>query len=392
MIIVITPFIEDKARCRLVNLRRDKANTKVNLAEPWWYANDHFEVLCLMYGGKADKRPDIFDLQDLDSIERALDDLYRDFELVHIPGDLHLNVDAIHDIVRNRCFLSYRPISENHLSQPFIRADNAYYQIPISVVDARGPGSIPTDAPLIRFEPRNGIEEINDCLSRLGNPGRRDDDQISVMPIGAWCGAAEALKSLGLRKEAYPFDYIRTDLGLITELLATEPLSAARVSELLFEEGPNARAEFVHHQKDNAATRETFVNRTLRFVDRIRNSDRPMLFVRVTHSNPDLSTEIRQSREWLDVVDRLSPGERNRLVLIANFHDLATGKFATFDGGRIMLWNAMGAFGWRVPNNWHVINNFAKIISHELEYFEKGSAVNCAGGFEQIITHSERQP
>jgi len=391
MIIVITPFIEDKARCRLVNLRKDGANAKVNLAEPWWYANDHFDVLCLMYGGRADKRPDIFDLHDLDSIERALDDYYCDFELVHIPADLYLNVDAIQDIVRNRRFLSYQPLSENHLSQPFIRADNAYYQIPVSVVDACDPEFFPKEVPVIWFEAGNRTQEINDWLSRLRNPGKPANDQVSVIPIGAWCGAAEALKSLGLRKEAYPFDYIRTDLGLITDLLDAEPLSAARVSELLFEEGPNARAEFVHHQKDDAATRDTFVNRTLRFVDRIRNSDRPMLFVRVTHSNPDLATEIRQCREWLAVVDRHSPGRRNRLVLIANFHDLVTGKFATFDGGRIILWNAMGAFGWRVPNNWHVITNFAKIISHELHYFDQSSAVNCAVRFDHIAAQFERQ-
>ena len=88
------------------------------------------------------------------------------------------------------------------------------------------------------------------------------------------------------------------------------------------------------------------------------------------------------------MVDKSHPDKRNKLLLIANFHDEPTGKAAALNDGRIMVWNAMGAFGWQVPNNWHVITNFAKIIAHELHYFDQGSPINYTSGIIPIVAQT----
>ncbi|MDA9982000.1 papain-like cysteine peptidase [Gammaproteobacteria bacterium] len=375
-IIVITPFVKNKADYRLYNLEKNKKNDKVNLAEPYWYSNTHFNVLCLMYGGKAQKRPDILDLEDLGSILEYIDDHYHYNQLVHVPYDIHLNIGALYDIIKNRLFLVYRQIFDNFLDKPFIKYKDNYYQIPVSVVDANSPERFQQTDSLILFDADNQIHDINKFLSRFKPSNNVTSDQVLPMPVGGWCGVAEALKAMGLRDEAYPFDYVRTDLSLIVDLLEIDGSSRGQVSELLFGGRPNEKIEFVHHKSGDDSTKDRFIARTVRFLDRIRTSERPILFVRATPENPDLDTEIRQSRELLATVGKKYHRKGDKLLLIANFHEVSTGKMMILDDGQVRIWNAMGVCGWKVPNNWHVVTNFIKIIAHELRYFDQGTEVN----------------
>ena len=66
----------------------------------------------------------------------------------------------------------------------------------------------------------------------------------------------------------------------------------------------------------------------------------------------------------------------DKLLLIANYHEVPTGKMTNLDDGQVIIWNAMGVCGWKVPNNWHLVTNFVKIIAHELHHFEHNSEVN----------------
>ncbi|MCP4397974.1 MAG: hypothetical protein GY801_11850 [bacterium] len=376
MIIVITPFIDNKASYRLYNLQKNQKNDKVNLAEPYWYTNTHYDVLCFMYGSKAEKRPDILDVDDLHSILEYLDDHYHYTELVHVPYDIHLKVDAIYNIITKGLFLNYHQLTEKYLEKPFIKYKHNYYQIPVSFVDADDSVYTQTTDPLIQFKEDNLTQEINTYLSHLKFPQEKVTDRILAMPIGGWCGVAEALKFLGLREEAYPFDYIRSDLTLIVNLLEVDSLSRKHISEILFSKYPDAKIEFVHHNVENDSTRETFITRTVRFIERIKDSKRPILFIRAANSALDLYTEIQQSRRLLRVVETHFHRKGDKLLLIANYQEIPTGKMTKLHDGQIIIWNAMGVNAWRVPNNWHLVTNLIKIIAHELHYFHHNSEIN----------------
>lgn len=366
MFIVLTPFIENKADYRLTDLERNRANDRKNLAEPYWYSDLNPRMVGFMYGGRAENRPDILDIVNLDSLLEYFDENYRFDTLVHIPRDIYLDVDEIEQVISNKLFEDFPLLSDNQLEEPFIRQKNRFYKIPVELIDANNQKSRLIRAPAIQFEDDNQCQEINNFLSNRPQSKAELGGEFLPIAIGGWCGVAEALKCLGLRGEAYPFDYIKSDFRPIVDLLDLDKPSREQIESILFGEHPENQMEFVHHKTENDAVRETLVARTHRFIERVSESEQPVWFIRAARNDIALIREIQQARRLLDISEQKFNRKTDKLLLIANYTDLPTGRMSYVMGGQIVIWNAMGTNGWKVPNNWHLATNLVKIIKHEL--------------------------
>ena len=178
------------------------------------------------------------------------------------------------------------------------------------------------------------------------NPGVMHTGQgqpFEPVSLGGWCGPAEALRMLKVRKKALPFDYIHSSLEGVNKIFDGE--------ESAFYPWPGFNRSrytvFPHHDLGLDETVEIFQQRFSRLW-RLLKSEKPIIFIR-TVVNPDHRIELEQIKLFVKILKQKHQRFDDRIVLI--FHDQKVGTVQLQPIEKnIMAWSAQGKVGWAVPN------------------------------------------
>lgn len=176
------------------------------------------------------------------------------------------------------------------------------------------------------------------------------------LSLGGWCGPAEALRTLGLRTEAYPFDYMHASLHSINYIVR---------GHYKFFFNPNFNI-FPHHKLHNPKVKDDLYRRLNRFTDTLKNEKKPILFIRAI-INIDYNMEIRLVQEFIDLIKRKYPLRKNdKVLMILHSQKIGTLKIKMIQDD-IMLSCAEGLVGWNVPNRVNLERNYRKLIDFALD-------------------------
>lgn len=176
------------------------------------------------------------------------------------------------------------------------------------------------------------------------------------LSLGGWCGPAEALRTLGIRNEAYPFDYMHASLRSINYIVR---------GHYKYFFNPNLNI-FPHHKLHNPKVKEDLYRRLYRFTDTLKNEKKPILFIRAI-INIDYNIEIRLVQEFIDLIKRKYPLRKNdKVLMILHSQKIGTLKIKMIQDD-IMLSCAEGLVGWNVPNRANLERNYRKLIDFALD-------------------------
>jgi|Transcript_55067 hypothetical protein len=145
-------------------------------------------------------------------------------------------------------------------------------------------------------------------------------ENSEFISVGCYCGVALTLESMGLRKAAYPFDWVRAPIEGILECLETEFedfLSFERIQpgqggqKFFFD--TSWGGSFWHHDIEDEGARETFARRIDRFLGIDRQDDsNSRFFIHVANSVEELSS----TPALLSALQELTPATPVFLLVI----------------------------------------------------------------------------
>lgn len=138
--------------------------------------------------------------------------------------------------------------------------------------------------------------EIDDLLKRS-----------EFVSLGGFCGVAQALGSLGLRKSAGPFDWLRSPADGVLQCLQTDFCEFLSCKGAHVEGGHQVfetswGGSFWHHDISAESTKDAFLRRIERyFRGEQATSSAPRFFIRVANS----SEELRLSAQLLETLQKV---------------------------------------------------------------------------------------
>merc|ERR1712187_226247 len=108
------------------------------------------------------------------------------------------------------------------------------------------------------------------------------------MSLGGWCGVSLTLEKMGLRRAAYPFDYVRAPLDGVLRCLETDfedflsfTESKVQTRGPKFYYGASWGGSFYHHDIESEDTQKMFSRRIQRFLGKRGDQNRPSrVFIR----------------------------------------------------------------------------------------------------------------
>jgi hypothetical protein len=229
--------------------------------------------------------------------------------------------------------------------------------------------------------------------------------------LGSWCGVALTLEKMGLRKAAYPFDYVRSPQDGVIQCLENDFENFLSFTEFSvqrngkkFYYGASWGGSFYHHDIESECTQKMFSRRIERFLG-VANEKKPSsrVFIRAANTPQDvqdaekLLVALEQKFQGVPVylltlVDmqknarlfRLQNAHPNMLFyhvrkdlwtqgsrdLLAQRHRCADA-YAPGIGAALRFW----AQGLRAPMQATVVSG-VKVLCALTEYFDAGSTHN----------------
>eukprot|EP00930_Biecheleria_cincta_P007644 TRINITY_DN10888_c0_g1_i2.p1 TRINITY_DN10888_c0_g1~~TRINITY_DN10888_c0_g1_i2.p1 ORF type:complete len:624 (-),score=100.01 TRINITY_DN10888_c0_g1_i2:251-2122(-) len=151
-------------------------------------------------------------------------------------------------------------------------------------------------------------------------------DKVEFISLGTFCAISTTLQSLGVRKGAYPFDWVRSPLSGVVHLLNSQfedflTYTSSR-KEANYHVFCNTRwgGSFWHHDPEAEGTCEEFTRRIERFYG-IRGvpTDSSRFFIRALNS----TTELSQIRTLLNSLKRCFPNAKNYLLVLIDAQQAA---------------------------------------------------------------------
>jgi hypothetical protein len=133
-------------------------------------------------------------------------------------------------------------------------------------------------------------------------------EQSEFVSLGGFCGVSSALGSLGLRKAAQPFDWVRSSSDGVLQCIETEfrdflsfKTSRMDSGHKVFED-TSWGGSFWHHDIEEPTTRDQFSRRIERFLCKNQEvqSPAPRFFVRVANS----AVEVGAASRLLEALQR----------------------------------------------------------------------------------------
>lgn len=387
MIIVLSPLIPQDENYSLW-APRDK---EYDVRYPLWYPGDPeklsvlaADIHILFFSIKKDiDKPESIQLHDnvltvnagtdaavteqiFERIEQFIKQRFFVGTIVYIPRNIFLRMDKLKaNIVSQSERLStidpdkpfYKDVSRNKgcafkLDTELLCADNNRSEIACFSINPQADS---------KQDIRNKAREIFSGHkldeNRSTSTTNREQQSFEMISLGGWCGPAEALRMLQVRKVALPFDYIHSSMEGINKIFDGE------ASAFFPSTGFNRSryAVFPHHDWGDDETIETFRERFRRLWGLLKN-DKPIIYIR-TVVNPDHRLELEQIKLFVKILREKYQRFDDRMILI--FHDQKVGTVQLPPiAENIMAWSAQGKVGWTVPNRNEIYASYCKIISH----------------------------
>eukprot|EP00931_Biecheleriopsis_adriatica_P044057 TRINITY_DN25176_c0_g1_i1.p1 TRINITY_DN25176_c0_g1~~TRINITY_DN25176_c0_g1_i1.p1 ORF type:complete len:594 (-),score=125.81 TRINITY_DN25176_c0_g1_i1:63-1844(-) len=150
-------------------------------------------------------------------------------------------------------------------------------------------------------------------------------DKAEFSSLGCFCGVSTCLMSLGLRRCAQPFDWVRSPIDGVTHLLETDFedfltfTSCAMESSHQVFRSTRWGGSFWHHDPEAPGTREEFTRRIERFLG-LRDSlaESPRVFLRALNS----TRELHQVQALRKALERCFPkADQIYLLVIIDLQD-----------------------------------------------------------------------
>jgi len=171
-------------------------------------------------------------------------------------------------------------------------------------------------------------------------------DSCEFVSLGCFCAVSTALESLGLRRHAYPFDWVRCPVDGVIHCL-----------EVGFEDFltfSNSRSEgehqvfsaarwggsFWHHDPEAAGTRDDFIRRIDRFLGcgEVHGSVH-RIFVRAVNS----TQELRATPQLQESLERVLPNAQVRLLVLIDLQDVQGPIEVAGFRGKVLFYRISGA-------------------------------------------------
>merc|ERR1712019_110890 len=123
--------------------------------------------------------------------------------------------------------------------------------------------------------------------------------EAEFVSLGCFCGVSSALQAAGLRKAAYPFDWVRSSVEGVIHLFDSDFFDFLTFSAMKAEAGHqgflSARwgGSFWHHKPDDQKDREDFIRRIERMLGLGKvPPNAPRVFVRAVNSTRELDASV----------------------------------------------------------------------------------------------------
>lgn len=151
-------------------------------------------------------------------------------------------------------------------------------------------------------------------------------DKVEFISLGTFCAISTTLQGLGVRRSAYPFDWIRSPLSGVVHLLNSQfedflTYTSSR-KEFNYHVFCNTRwgGSFWHHDPEAEGTREEFTRRIERFYG-IRGvpADSSRFFIRAVNS----SSELSEVSILLKSLKGCFPKAKNYLLILIDLQEAA---------------------------------------------------------------------
>lgn len=173
------------------------------------------------------------------------------------------------------------------------------------------------------------------------NQGKEHEGFEHVVPLGSYCVLAEELRRIGLRKCAYPFDWIIAPAESVHCLL-TRNFDHFLSYQSLFQSNENLRYYynrelkiwFFHDFYHDIPLRLTYFwvlqkyrRRIQRFLEHIKS---PTLFLRIAITKEDAEWSVQNRKRFENVVQKYNPN--NKVIWIGHKKLPHNGDWLLFDG------------------------------------------------------------
>jgi len=315
-----------------------------------------------------------------DEIITFLKEMFNVNSIYHVLPYHYIDYNLYYNCIIENNFNGLRIINDNLDNMEFIYYNNKYYQHNLSInlqnvteddftkeaqivpkqygkrynlvinkynipINKSNP---PEESEIIQF----GIK--NKDLSPRPYKIFKDRSHTKVISIGGWCGPAECLRVMGIRNESLPFDYMHSSVRGINYILRgyIKYLSCPSMSV------------YPHHGIHSEGGVDDFTRRTERFLNYIRNEEKPILFIRaVINTNP--YREIKELHEMMALLKSKYNRENDKILVI--LHDQYIGTLEIKKEGSIMITSAEGLIGWKVQNRIEYLCNYCKLLEYALD-------------------------
>jgi len=150
--------------------------------------------------------------------------------------------------------------------------------------------------------------------------------QSEFVSLGTYCAVTESLEVLGLRKRAYPFDFVRSPIEGVIHCLDSEFEDFLTFTDVKQEgqfktfTGSRWGGSFWHHDPTTPESKEMFLRRALRLYGQGDVPDTtPRVFVRAINSTQELNSVLRLK----DALQRALPRASCYLLLMVDMQATA---------------------------------------------------------------------
>jgi len=184
--------------------------------------------------------------------------------------------------------------------------------------------------PTVIVPPAKDTRQESDLLEDI-KPGKNCGDELTnavrLVSLGCYCGPKLTFQQIGRGAETLPFDWIRTRLDGVLQLLRNDFAGFFEFSRKLDVPGAQMTCfrgplhSFWHDDPTEPSMREKYTRRINRLLS-IRSDEQPVLFVRTAGCND----EVIRASELLGQLEKTF-GTQSKLLLILDFQRNPHGPF-----------------------------------------------------------------
>lgn len=319
-----------------------------------------------------------------DSLDNVIKFLHNKFyinSIYNIPKLHYIDYNLYYNFVNNIKSDEMKIFNDDNLSNnEFLVFNGNKYYVKLglnleNINDEEFSKTTKTIKPLFDYRDSSFLNNWNVIMNRKGNsPDQLEIIQYGIenksiirplenfynqyhyrlISIGGWCGPAEALRELSIRKESLPFDYMHSTLRGINYIIRGYHRYLNSPSNSLYP----------HHNLNDPKEKDSIIRRTDRFLKYLQEEKNPILFIR-TIINKNYLREVNEIKDMLNLLKTKYQRYNDKVLCI--LHDQGIGTLKIHTEGNIMITCAEGLVGWTVQNRLEITQNYCKLIEYALD-------------------------